>query len=171
MKIAVTGHISGIGKAISEYFSTGNEVIGFSRTNGYDISVSEIRKKICNEIKDSDIFVNNAYHNYDDSQLLLLQDVFELWRGDTTKKIINISSRWTNATNRYSTSKKAQDEFCNQHIFNYPAIINLKPGLIDTPRVANQNGKKQSVSALIEILDFILKNTDYGIRSITFGYY
>lgn len=171
MKISITGHTSGIGKAIGEYFkASNNEVVGFSRSNGYDISVPEIRKKICTEIVDHDIFVNNAYNDYDDSQLLLLQDVFELWSGDATKKIINISSRWTNATNIYSAGKKAQDEYCNTHIFDYPTIINLKPGLMDTPRVAKQDGKKQHVGALIELLDYILKNTEYGIRSVTFGY-
>lgn len=170
-KIAITGHTSGIGKALYEYFSTdNNEVVGFSRSNGYDISDSNIRKKICNEIIDHDIFVNNAYNNYDNSQLLLLQDVFSLWRDNANKKIVNISSRWTNAANRYSTGKKAQDEFCNQHIFNYPTIINLKPGLIDTPRVSSQVGKKNSVQILVEIVDFILTNPKYGVQSITFGH-
>ena len=35
MKIAITGHTKGIGKAIADLYPN---VIGFSRSNGYDIS-------------------------------------------------------------------------------------------------------------------------------------
>ena len=36
MKIAITGHTKGIGKAIADLYPN---VIGFSRSKGYDISV------------------------------------------------------------------------------------------------------------------------------------
>ena len=38
-KIAITGHTKGIGKAIADLYSKKNyEVIGLSRSNGYDMS-------------------------------------------------------------------------------------------------------------------------------------
>jgi NAD(P)-dependent dehydrogenase (short-subunit alcohol dehydrogenase family) len=42
MKVAITGHTSGIGKALSDVFS---DVIGFSRRNGYDLHNRVIREK------------------------------------------------------------------------------------------------------------------------------
>ena len=38
MKVALTGHTSGIGKAIYDIMSIDNEMVCFSRKNGYDIS-------------------------------------------------------------------------------------------------------------------------------------
>jgi short-subunit dehydrogenase len=45
MKIAITGHTKGIGKAIAGLYYT-DEVVGFSRSNGYDISKPEDVKSI-----------------------------------------------------------------------------------------------------------------------------
>lgn len=168
MNIGITGHTSGIGKALYDYFSENNIVKGFSRSNGYNIALESDRKRIINESIDCDIFVNNAYNNYDDSQLYMLQNIFESWAGDRNKIIINISSRWTEANNIYSKSKKKLDDYCNHQTFVYPKIINLKPGLIDTPRVAKLSGNKQDTNTLVQLLDLILKS-DFGIRSVTFG--
>ena len=60
MKFAITGHTSGIGKAIAELCRTkGYQWIGFSRGTGYDIS--EDCDKIVNESSDCDVFINNAH--------------------------------------------------------------------------------------------------------------
>lgn len=61
MKIVVTGHTSGLGKYIFDHFrdNFNNEVIGLSRSTGYDLnqSLDEIIK-----IADGcDVFVNNAH--------------------------------------------------------------------------------------------------------------
>jgi len=171
MKIAITGHTRGIGNAIYKYFETEHQVIGFSRYNNYNISQDADRKRILEESNDCDIFVNNAFNDYDNSQTLMLKEIFNLWHSQKDKLIINISSRWTKDKNNYCLNKKDQDLFYEQNIFSYPKIINLKPGLINTERVLTQQGKKQETKTLIEILDFILKTKNtYAITSITFGF-
>lgn len=67
MKIAITGHTSGIGKGILEYYSAEHEVIGFSLENGYDINDYN---RILEETKDCDIFINNAYSRYTQSKIV-----------------------------------------------------------------------------------------------------
>ena len=62
MKIAITGHTKGIGKAIAGLYYT-DEVVGFSRSNGYDISVEESISRIVAESIECDIFVNNFTNN------------------------------------------------------------------------------------------------------------
>ena len=58
MKIGITGHTKGIGKKISDYFLKNNhEVIGFSRSSGYDISKESDRKRIIAQINFLDIFL------------------------------------------------------------------------------------------------------------------
>lgn len=167
MKVAVTGHTRGIGKALFDYFALqNNNVVGFSKTTGYNITDYSSRKRILEEIKDFDIFVNNAYNNYDHFQLLLLKEVFDQWSGQQ-KVIINISSRYTeDTTNIYSQTKLKQDIFCQKHLFDLPKIINIKPGLVDTDRVKQIKGNRLTTAQVVEVVDFSLKN---NVQSVTFG--
>ncbi len=74
MKVAITGHTAGVGKAFYQYFSKKNtEVIGMSRSNGYDLNTDVDR--IIENAKDCDIFINNAYR--DDKQLQLLNGLYK----------------------------------------------------------------------------------------------
>lgn len=170
MKIAITGHTSGIGKSIYDYFlEQKNDVVGFSRSNGYNISNKEARTNICNLSENFDIFVNNAYNNFDNSQELMLTDRLESWK-DTEKIIINLSSRWTTGNHKYCHDKMSIDNICNEHLFSKIHLINLKPGLIDTPRVSAEKGEKLKTKSVVDIIDFILLNkNEFKIHSITFG--
>jgi hypothetical protein len=166
MKIAITGHTQGLGKAFFNHFQSHN-VIGFSRSNGYNIADLNSRSRILDEIKDVDMFINNAYNNFDDSQLKLLKEVYNLWEG-TDKIIVNISSRYTTGSEKYCKDKEQQDEFCKSKEFSLPYIINLKPGLINTNRVKHIAGNRLSVEEVVSTLDVAL-NSSYKIHSITFG--
>ncbi len=71
--IAVTGHTSGIGKGIYEYFqSHGYNVKGFSKDTGFDISVKENVDRIVELTRDCDLFFNNAYSGYAQVELAKL---------------------------------------------------------------------------------------------------
>ena len=59
MKIAITGHTKGIGKAIANLYP---DYIGFSRSNDFDIGNPDCVNRIVELSKNCDIFVNNAYH-------------------------------------------------------------------------------------------------------------
>jgi hypothetical protein len=166
MKIVITGHTQGLGLAFFRHFSSHN-VIGFSRSNGYNIASPVARDKILDAIKDADIFINNAYNNFDDSQLQLLVEAYKLLQG-TNKIIVNISSRYTSGSEKYCRDKEQQDIFCKSKEFTLPHIINLKPGLVDTDRVKHIQGKRLSVSEVISVLDFTLNNR-CKIHTITFG--
>jgi hypothetical protein len=87
-RIAITGHTKNIGKFLYEKYSTNS--IGFSRENGYDITRKDDRKKIIKEVKNCDIFINNAPAGFGQSELCL-----ELWKEwkDLPKIIINVGSR------------------------------------------------------------------------------
>ncbi len=88
MKIAITGHTKGIGKALYNYFSEiGHEVIGMSRSNGYDITLNP--DKILEQISSCDLFINNAYDG-NSSQVELLKKAALL-----TPKIVVMGSAVT----------------------------------------------------------------------------
>ena len=68
-KIVITGHTSGIGKAIFDKFTevSCHQIIGMSRSNGYDIEKDF--DKVVEEAAGAEIFINNAYR--DQQQLKL----------------------------------------------------------------------------------------------------
>lgn len=62
-RIIITGHTSGIGKAIYDKFNeiSCHEIIGMSRSNGYDIEKDF--DKIVAEAEGAELFINNAYRD------------------------------------------------------------------------------------------------------------
>ena len=68
-KIVITGHTSGLGKAIYDKFTevSCREIVGLSRSNGYDIDADF--DKVVEAASGAEIFINNAYR---DSQQLKL---------------------------------------------------------------------------------------------------
>ena len=87
MRIAITGHTAGIGRRFMERFP---DTIGFSRTNGYDITNHLDRQRIVDESGDCGVFINNAAAGYGQTELLL--ELFKRWR-DQDKIIVNVGSR------------------------------------------------------------------------------
>ena len=168
LSVAVTGHTSGIGQAIFNYFA-GNQVKGYSRSNGYDITLHSARSRILEDVKDFDIFVNNAYSNFDDSQLQMLSEICNLWR-DTPRLVINISTRFTNSDSLYSKTKLELDKFCESFIHNDLYVLNLKPGIVDTPRVTNISGNKMIAEDILSAIEFCLLNKNkFKVHSLCFG--
>lgn len=72
MKCVITGHTTGLGKAMFDHFEAlGWEVIGLSRSTGYDLRTN--LDKVIEIANNSDLFINNA--NVDFAQLELLNKV------------------------------------------------------------------------------------------------
>ena len=136
MKIFVTGHTSGIGKAVYNLaMKQGYTVAGGSRRTGFDISNTNVYSKVL----DYDVLVNNAYHYT--GQLELLKFVHSHWT-NTPKKIINVGS-WHKDTLlgrplsrlNYNVAKKSLETYsfwisdnetlCKSMMYN--------PGYVDTP--------------------------------------
>ncbi len=87
MKIAITGHSSGIGQALAKiYESTGHEVVGLSRRTGHNIRSIP---KVAAAIEPCDIFISNAQVGFAQTELLF--EMVKRWKG-TNKKIILIST-------------------------------------------------------------------------------
>ena len=134
MKVAITGHTSGLGKELHELYP---DALVFSRSNGYNIKRPE---DIVVEAHECDVFINNAHCGF--SQVQLLYILHNMWKHHD-KTIVCISSNSSDGTkdhpNMYSTEKRALDHACEQLNNIHGAkckVICIKPGYIDTPRVA-----------------------------------
>ena len=72
MKIAITGHKQGIGKAFAEHFTReGHTIVGISRSDGENIRRTMHTASL---IEPCDFFINNAISFYAQTELL-----FEIW--------------------------------------------------------------------------------------------
>ena len=91
MKYALTGHTQGIGKRLFERLSP--NVIGFSKSTGYDITRPDDCRRIVAESLDCDVFINNAHRPY--SQTLIFINLIKEWKDREDKTIINVGSRIT----------------------------------------------------------------------------
>jgi len=89
IKIAITGHTKGLGAEVFKYLESTDTVIGFSRSNGYDIKSPLDRRKILKASMDADVLVNLVHNYYHQTDLLL--EFFKAWE-NKNKLIINISS-------------------------------------------------------------------------------
>ena len=92
MKIAITGHSSGIGHQLDLILSltTKHDIQGYSKSNGWNIAERD-GDKIVEELIDfdPDVFFNNAY--YPQIQNKILERLYEEWK-DKDKVIINTGS-------------------------------------------------------------------------------
>lgn len=165
MKVGITGHTKGLGKAIyDELVNKQHQVLGFSRSNNYDIDQSSSRDSIINQIQDCDVFVNNAYSK--DSQFEILQNLVACWEGQK-KVIININSKSIFAPtvpafmNEYVIDKKKQYEFLQGRKFKaIPYITNVTLGLVETEMSEFFKARKLDPNAVARFIVDIIENND-----------
>ena len=139
MKIAITGHSAGIGQALSQvYQKQGHEVIGLSKRHGHNIRNIA---KIIEHIDPCDIFINNAQAGFAQTELLF--EMYRLWKGQSGKRIINISTMMTTQPVSslpgidmiaYRNQKIALEEahYQLQHLQDWPKLCLVRPGAVAT---------------------------------------
>lgn len=112
-KIAITGHTRGFGKYVfRQLFEDGHDVLGFSKSTGYDIKNKNHRESILNQIDDVDIFINCAQDEF--AQTELLYEVFNNWNSKK-KMIINIGSNARDFTNKDQPYKYGVQKLALNH--------------------------------------------------------
>ena len=160
-KIALTGHTRGIGKALADIFTAqGYDVVGYSKSNGYDIGDQSTRSNVLEQTKNFDIFINNAYHPV--GQTALLDSVITQWN-ETNKLIINISSKMVHYTlsgfEDYVSAKTKQNEIVKSRVFtNKPKILNIIVGAVDTDMAKVWLSKKINP---VDLANFIYEMVKY----------
>lgn len=164
MKIGITGHTKGIGKALANKFSKDYSVLGYSRANGYDIGDELTRDRIVKESKEFEIFINNAYHPVGQTDLLV--KLIEEYKG-TDKLIINISSKLAyfpsgTAFDGYKLIKEQQNILIkDRFLIDSPRILNVITGLVDTEMAGNFDSPKLDVNNFADLIYALVqyKNT------------
>lgn len=90
MRIAITGHKRGIGKAFAQQLqSRGHEIVGISRSDGENIRRTAHTASL---IEPCDMLINNAISFYAQTELLF--EIWHRWRDSNHQHIIwNISTK------------------------------------------------------------------------------
>jgi hypothetical protein len=89
MKIAITGHTSGLGKSFyDESICRGHIVEGFSRSNGYDLRDYSKVSIMLDKIAGFDLFISNAKPDYAQAQIL-----YRIARSWKTGTVISIGTQ------------------------------------------------------------------------------
>jgi len=135
MRIFITGHTSGIGKAIYELAKEkGYTVTGGSKSTGFDISNPDVYSQVL----EYDVLVNNAYHYT--GQLELLKYAHKNWT-NTSKKVINVGTWHKDVLKgrplsrlNYNVAKKSLETYSfwisdNETLFK---SMMYNPGYVDT---------------------------------------
>ena len=161
--IGITGHTSGLGKAISDRFGP---ALGFSRSTGYDIGRATDRARIVAEAAPCDVFVNNAHCGI--AQVELLYELYAAWF-DSDRLIINISSNSSdgikNRPHPYAVQKAALDKASQQLSYQRSRlrICNLRFGWLDTPRVATVTDAKISMADACDVVQMVIAGSASGM--------
>lgn len=114
MKIAITGHKRGIGKALADQLALhGHEIVGISRSDGENIRRVSHTASL---IESCDMFINNAISMYAQTELLF--EVWHRWKDSSdVRHIWNISTRaceWTEDTQIHGLTMRESMEYRNQ---------------------------------------------------------
>ena len=170
MKIAITGHTSGIGQALAKvYASQGHEIIGLSKRYGHNIRNTQ---QIADLIEPADMFVNNAQEAY--AQTELLYEMHRRWNGIEHKKIMIISTMMTISPSptlpgedikEYYNQKLALEQAVRQLVFTsvWPQMLLVKPGNVATSITTSpypQCDVDEWASKLVEIIDIVKPNLE-----------
>lgn len=162
MIISITGDTRGIGLALKNHFMLeGHTVIGFSRSNGYDINKLDDRNRIILESSSSDIFINNAYAPL--AQTELLKMIISSWE-NTNKTIININSKTILIPTtpdymlEYVNNKKEQSKIISNRFFKArPHIINFITSIVDTEMSTKFISKKINPNHLAKFINTLIE--------------
>ena len=180
MKIAITGHTAGIGKAFAEQLSQrGHSVVGISRREGENIRRIQHTASL---IEPCDLFINNAQTGY--AQTELLYEVWRRWKGKE-KYIWNISTMMTEepinskpdgqddlVMSQYRNQKLALEEASRQLRFknSWPKISVIRPGGVATQEQYD-NSRKADVKLWVKsIIDIVSHNDNIYVSEISVGY-
>ena len=167
MKIAITGHTAGIGRALAKiYYSRNDIIVGLSKREGNNIRNIP---KTADQIEPCDVFINNAQAGYAQTELLF--EMAQRWKG-TGKHILVISTMMTQDPvsvlpgldmDHYRVQKIALEEAIKQ-IRNRRLGIKItlvRPGNIATsadktvPPAADVDNWAKT---LVDIIDLVTKN-------------
>lgn len=166
LNIAITGHTSGLGNAMFEFFSNhGHQVNGYSRQTGFDLRDWNSLQKLLDLTDSCDLIISNAKPDF--FQTVLLYEFARREKFNT--KIISIGSGIIKVDipttldvgiNLYKTQKLALRD---AHLQLTKRYANLQSLLIHPGHLYDSDGTTYTnISAWVERMNTIIANIPSG---------
>jgi nucleoside-diphosphate-sugar epimerase len=153
MLTAVTGHTSGIGAGVWDALrERGHDLRGISRSTGFDLHHFPTIVRTVEAVADCDLLVNNAHAGM--AQTRLLYAMSRIWGDNPSKTVLVIGSDSPDGIkprpHEYAVEKAALDKAVEQlqRCYRWRLMI-LRPGYVDTPRVASIEATKLPVADVV----------------------
>ncbi len=169
MKIAITGHKKGIGKAFAEQLvEKGHSIVGISRSDGENIRRTAHTASL---IEPCDLFINNAISFYAQTELLFevwhkwqpIKEVHYIWNISTKlceqSKDANINGLTMRESMQYRNQKMSL-ELAHKQLNEQPSNIKMsliRPGNVNTQTFSDPN----SISAEAFVKQVLDKQNDF----------
>lgn len=157
MKVVITGHTYGIGKELYDHFTNkGHEVIGLSRSNGFDLT--QDLESFVEKINGCDLFLNNTFSK--DAQLKLLDMTYNnvgksivmgSIAGDFHQQMLPSCSPYGLIKHQLESRCKELNRLENVH------ILYLKISMLEN---AKSTDKPISYAEIISAIDWWLSNSN-----------
>jgi NAD(P)-dependent dehydrogenase (short-subunit alcohol dehydrogenase family) len=157
-KIFITGHTSGIGKSMYDFFRNSHNVVGMSRSNGFDISDPH---SIVNQLEYDCVFINNAYAP-NIAQSKLLETIISKFNPGALR-IINIGSVSAHRTDAdtlaritYATDKEHLLQ-THEHMVRLGHLSTyIELGMVDTDYNKTKPGNKLTPDQVTDLVNKIV---------------
>ena len=171
MKVAITGHTSGIGQGLSNYFQErGYPVQGFDQTNGFFLPDAE--DQVLERIEDCDIFINNALPVA--SQISLLKKLWPKWKNADKKIIVlgsilsQMESKMPSGVEDYQQEKNELARVCKSlqygewlNPYSRCSLMVIHPGFVATNLINHLGVPAEmcmSVAQVVNVVDYMLNS-------------
>lgn len=188
MKIIITGHTSGIGQRLFNHLKKTHEVIGFSKSSGYDLS-SDINEIVA-AADGCDVFINNAGTGRYQNELLerlynrvgkmivmgsIAGDYHQLIQSDYSQNKMDLAARCKELSLQpgnqivHMKISMLEDAVSSDKLIPFQEVIDFVDYWLEHPRLTNVDFEfklteftlemiKEKFNASQEAIDYVINN-------------
>jgi hypothetical protein len=176
MKYVITGHKSGIGKSIFDYYAKQPDTycIGYDESHHLDLNDPKVHSDFIENCKDASVIVLNAHTGQQHTSLENLYNLYKqqskhiIVMGSMVSKLWKTPQEVPQGFENYWSQKKLLDKSIEElYNPNIPFKISIiRPAWVDTQLAQEYSGKKLTIESVLNSVRFIIENKDAHITNM-----
>jgi nucleoside-diphosphate-sugar epimerase len=176
MKYVITGHRSGIGKSIFDYYAKQPDTycIGYDKSHHLDLNDPKVHSDFIENCKDASVIVLNAHTGQQHTSLETLYNLYKqqskhiIVMGSMVSKLWKTPLEVPKGFEDYWMKKYLLDQLIEKlYNLNLPLKISIiRPAWVDTQLATEYSGKKLTIESVLNSVRFIIENKDAHITNM-----
>ncbi|NBP55270.1 hypothetical protein EBU71_01790 [bacterium] len=183
MKYVITGHRSGIGESIFNYYGKQPNIycVGYDSSHYLDLNDSKVHSNFIADCKDASVIVLNAHTGEQHSSLKTLYNLYKqdskhiIVIGSMVSKIWKTLQEVPKGFENYWLQKVLLDKTVEElydpnssflELYTPLKISIIRPAWVDTPLAKDYTGKKLTVNSVLTAIRFIIENKNCHITNM-----